>query len=83
MVRGDLAALRSSGGNFTTSSITCVADNQAATAVAVTDAVPVGAGNFYLVRGVNACAAGTYDSGAPSQIGSRDAEIAAAALACP
>jgi hypothetical protein len=83
VVHGDLAALRSSGGNYTTATLGCVTDNLASTTVGVTDTVPPGAGYFYLVRGINGCAPGTYDSGAPSQVGSRDAEVNASALACP
>ena len=42
-----------------------------------------GDGFWCLVRGNNCARAGTYDEGAASQSGSRDAEIGAAPLACP
>jgi hypothetical protein len=54
-------------------------------AAAIVDATlpPPGGGFWYLVRGLSCGGPGTYDSGAASQIGSRDAEIAASANACP
>ena len=83
LVRGSLALLGSSGGNFTTATQSCLANDQAG--VSFPDATPpaVGDGFFYLVRGISCGGTGTYDSGAASQVGSRDAEIAASANACP
>jgi hypothetical protein len=79
--RGDLAALRSSSGNFTASILGCAENDGTDTKSYVPD-VP-GAGLYFLVRGVTfACGTGTYDDGSASQSGSRDAEIAAGA-ACP
>ncbi len=40
-------------------------------------------GIWYLARGVNCNVSGSYDSQGPSQIGSRDAEIAVSANTCP
>ena len=82
LVRGDLLTLNSSGGNFTTSVGTCLAND--VTSLSFLDpATPgVGGGYFYLMRATG-CTGGTYDSGAASQVGSRDAEIAASANACP
>jgi len=49
-----------------------------------TDATPATpSGYWYLVRAVNRNAAGSYDTTGPSQSGTRDAEIAASAFACP
>lgn len=87
LVRGDLNTLRSTGGDFTAaldaiipSDNVCMADNVAAASVADTMAdPPAGAAWFYLAR----CLAATYDSGSTHQQGQRDAEIAAAAGACP
>ena len=79
--KGDLALLRSSSGNFTASILGCAENDGTDTQSYVPD-VP-GAGLYYLVRGVTfACGHGTYDDGAASQSGGRDAEIAAGA-ACP
>lgn len=82
LVRGPLSGLRSSGGNFTTSTNACLADDVAGTTF-LDSALPVAADGFwYLVRGVT-CVGGPYDSSDPSQVGSRDAEINAAPSACP
>jgi hypothetical protein len=82
-VRGNLDTLRSSLGDFTSSTNSCLADN--VVAVPVTDATvpPTGTGYWYLLRGGNCGGAGTYNESAPSQSGSRDALIAASAAACP
>ena len=41
-------------------------------------------GTYFLVRAANStCAAGTWNDGSASQIGSRDAELAASPIACP
>jgi hypothetical protein len=83
IVRGSVVALRSSGGNFTTSTINCLANDLAPTTADDTASVPVGQGFWYLVRAENCGGSASYDSGAPKQIGSRDAEIAASGVACP
>lgn len=91
LVRGDLGVLRATAGNFTQAldAIVPAADVcllNDSTAVSTTDTRPdpaAGQGYFYLVRAVSGCGAGgTFDAGA-SQVGSRDAEIAAAAGSCP
>lgn len=91
VVRGSLATLRSSGGNFTQAlnavspaSDVCMSNDT--TGLWVSDpTAPVVPGNseFYLVRTLDCGGQGTYDSGAPSQTGSRDGEIALAVGACP
>jgi hypothetical protein len=79
--RGDLSLLRSSSGNFATSILGCAENDSTDTKSYVPDAP--GSGLYFLVRGVTfACGTGTYDDGSSSQIGSRDAEIAAGAT-CP
>jgi hypothetical protein len=90
-VRGDLRGLRQSGGNFTVAlnqivpaGDVCMVDDGGglSTIDPRPDPAP-GSGYFYLVRAVAGCAAGgTYDEGG-GQVGSRDAEIAAATGACP
>jgi hypothetical protein len=83
VVRGSVGTLRSSEGNFTTATEECLADNQAATSLSYSGSPGVGAGYWFLVRAVNCGGNGTYNSGAPSQVGDRDAEIAASAFSCP
>ena len=85
VVRGGLNALRSSNGNFQTATQACVANDTAGTSyTTTTGATPsVGDGFWFLVRGSNCGGAGTYDSGAPKQVGSRDAGINASGNSCP
>jgi len=83
LVRGDLNALRASSGDFTTATERCLADDLAATNASDTDTPAAEHGYWYVVRGVNCGGTGSYDSGAPSQPASRDAEIAASVHACP
>jgi N-acetylneuraminic acid mutarotase len=82
VVRGSLGTLRSSGGNFTTATQTCLANGTADNFLMESTAAPAG-GFFYLVRVSDVRGNGTYDTGAASQVGLRDAEIAASAGVCP
>jgi hypothetical protein len=84
LVKGDLAALASSGGDFSAAIIDCLVDGGLPSQA--NDRATPAAGNafFYLVRSIGPCALpGSYDSGGPAQAGPRDAGIDAAALACP
>ena len=81
LVRGGLGSLRASGGNFTTSTQTCLADNRVQTFWNHTETPVPGDGMWYLVRKVTGGGPGSYDDG--TQVGSRDAEIAASASHCP
>ena len=83
VVRGGLNLLRSSGGNFTTSTQSCLANDQVATSVSDSTTPAAGDGFWYLLRGLSCGGAGTYDEGVGSQIGARDSEIGAAASRCP
>lgn len=83
VVHGNLATLRSTGGDFKSATIGCLANNTAATSIGLQSVPPVGGGFFVLVRPVNCAGPGSYDSGAPSQVAPRDQEIAAAPGACP
>jgi hypothetical protein len=85
VVKGNVASLRSSGGDFTASTTACLGNDVTATSVPDGEAPPPSrAAAWYLVRKVTACAGnGSYDEGAASQLGSRDAEIAASGGACP
>jgi len=81
VVRGDIALLHAGGGDFAAATQECLAS----TTTDITLPYPPrpGPGDWFLVRGNNCGAAGTWDTGAPSQVGERDAEIDAAVGACP
>lgn len=78
VVRGDLSDLLATDGDFAAATSTCAANDVVATSLDDADSPPAGEGFFYLVRSMTCHAVGTWDSGSPSQQGSRDAEIAAA-----
>lgn len=80
VVRGSLSALLP-GGDFTAATTTCEANDLSATSITLSHLPAVGDADWYLVRGISGCGAGSYDD--PSQTGDRDAEIAAASGACP
>ncbi|MBP7148339.1 MAG: lamin tail domain-containing protein [Acidobacteria bacterium] len=83
VVKGDLATLRLAG-DFTAALIQCVENDSPDLGAWTPYAPPAAGGWFYLVRGTNReCGFGSYDTGAASQVGSRDGEIAAAAHHCP
>lgn len=87
VVRGDLATLHGTRGDFkaaldaiTPPSDVCMADNTSFLSIAdIKEDPALGGGYFFLVR----CDGCTYDSGAASQVGSRDPGINASAAACP
>lgn len=82
-VRGLLNQLHSSGGNFTTSTQACLANDQVATSY-VDPSLPTAAnGYWYLVRGLSCGGAGTYNETGGSQVGSRDSEIGTSPNKCP
>lgn len=83
LVRGSINQLIASGGNFTTSTQACLANDQVAASYLDPDTPALGSGFLYLVRGVSCGGAGTYDSLSGSQIGSRDSEINASPSSCP
>jgi hypothetical protein len=75
-IRGSLATLKSSNGNFTTSTNACLVNDTSLTSADDTEVLAAGNGSWFLIGAVNCNARGTYDDLAPSQVGSRDAEIA-------
>jgi hypothetical protein len=83
LVRGDLALLHTSGGNFTAATGACLGSDLAATTFDDETALPGGQAYWYLARAVNCGGPASYDEGVPAQIGSRDAEIQASGGACP
>jgi hypothetical protein len=83
VVRGDLGTLRASGGDFTVSTVECVAENHATTSRDYSDApVTPGSGYWFLARRISSTGNGTYDSEGPSQQGERDDEVAASGADC-
>ena len=84
VVGGPLSILRSTAGDFSQATTRCVANRiSSPTAPDSTQSPPAGNGVWFLVRAANCLGRGTYDSGAPSQQGGRDQEIAASRSACP
>jgi hypothetical protein len=83
LVRGNLSTLRSSAGDFSAATESCLADNEAATTFTDGTIPAAGSGFYYLVRGVNCAGNSSYDEGNPKQQGSRDAETNASANSCP
>lgn len=84
LVQGVLSTLRSSHGSFQSASQTCAANDTPGASFTFHGAQPgAGDGYWFLVRGSNCGAGGTYDSGAASQVGSRNAGIAASGHDCP
>ncbi len=82
LVRGDLNALRQSGGDFTATTRLCLADDTSSLALHYAGVPKLGEAFWFLLRPVTSAEVGTYDSGDAGQAGSRDAEIEAAPSAC-
>jgi uncharacterized membrane protein len=82
LARGSLESLRSSNGDFSAAA-TCLENDLTGTSRTDADTPDAGDGFWYLVRAVNSGGSATFDSGAPSQVGSRDAGIQASPEACP
>ncbi len=83
VTKGNLVTLRSSLGNFTTSTTGCLGNNVAGTTVNDLQSPGVGQGFWYVIRAENCGGNASYDSGSPKQVASRDAGITASGLACP
>lgn len=83
VLRGDLDILRATTGSFQLSTQQCLANNTIDATLSSPATPPAGAGYWYLVRGVNCAGVGTFDSGSPSQYGTRDDGIAASPNSCP
>ncbi len=81
VVRGDLDALRGTGGDFTVAVEECLADDLEAPAFTWNGA-PGSGSSFFLVRSLCLGAAATYESGTAGQIAPRAPGIAAAPAAC-
>jgi hypothetical protein len=86
VVRGSLAVLRATGGDFSAATDLCVASHVTVTGTASVPDPPAGNGYWYLVRFSVLAGPLTYDEidfGSASQVGSRDLGIAASSAACP
>ncbi len=77
--RGDLLVLRTTGGNFTLSLRQELASRTTETSLLFSGTPGPGEGYWFLVRDNPS---GTFDSGCPSQVGSRDNEILNAGDVC-
>ena len=82
VMRGDLVALRQSGGDFRSATRSCLAEFYDLTDMPYAGVPKPGEAFWFLVRGVSDTEAGTFDSGGPGQVGTRDPEIEAAPAAC-
>jgi uncharacterized membrane protein len=82
LARGSLKALRRYG-SFDLATADCLENDLTGTSHEDAVTPTAGDGLWYLVRAVNCGGGGTFDSGAPSQAGSRDAGIQASSFTCP
>lgn len=83
VVRGSLELLRSSNGAFRTATTDCLENDLTGTSRDDADTPDAGDGFWYLVRAANCGGSTTFDSGAPSQIASRDEGIHLSPSTCP
>ena len=83
VVRGELVSLQATGGDFTASTMSCVANDTTGLSLpsAQTPSAP-GHVTWILVRAANCAGLGTFEEGG-AQSGSRDAEILASSFSCP
>ena len=83
VVRGDLATLRVSGGDFTAATEACVGEDLVSLELPFAGSDPDPDQAFwYVVRGANDSENLTYDAPGDTQVGSRDAEIDASPVSC-
>jgi len=84
VVRGNLGALLGGRGDFAHSLESCVEIESPDTpSFSVAGSPSRGQGWYYLIRALGCPKNGSYDDGAPSQVGGRDAEIESSPAACP
>jgi len=83
LVRGSLVALRGSNGDFGMAATDCLENDLTGTSRDDTDTPDAGDGFWYLVRAANCGGSATFDSGAASQVASRDAGLLASPSTCP
>ena len=83
VVRGGLKWLRRYSGDFRGAANACLENDVTSTSRDDSDTPARGDGFWYLVGATTCGGRSTYDSDAPTQVGSRDAGIAASVYACP
>ena len=83
LVRGNLGILLGTGGDFSNATEECLANDRAAPFLDYAIDPDPGEGHWFVVRTVGTGGPGTYDSGASSQVDSRDEEINLSVSACP
>jgi hypothetical protein len=83
VVRGDLAALRETAGDFREATTDCLVDDSAGASLLYEGIPEPGAGFWFEVRASGEGIHSTYDSGYPEQVQSRDPGINASAMSCP
>ena len=83
VVMGDLQSLAVTHGSFSAATTGCLGNDLGATTVDESTALAAGQGIWYALRAVNCGGHASYNSGAGSQVGSRDAGIAASGHGCP
>jgi hypothetical protein len=90
IVRGDLNALRSSGGVTNVETGGCVANATFAASVADVSPLPAGAGKYFLLKTPPACnvaGSGTYSENQPTEFagagGNRNSDVSADPDSCP
>jgi uncharacterized membrane protein len=83
IVRGGLKTLSRHAGDYSIAVNACLENDVTSTSRDDDDTPTRGDGFWYLVGATTCGGRSTYDSGAPTQVGSRDAGIAASPYACP
>jgi hypothetical protein len=83
VLRGSLADLRATGGDFALAATACLAPHSRYLSLADHDPPVAGEGWWYLLRPELTSGAGSYDSGGAVQAAPRDAQIAASGVTCP
>jgi hypothetical protein len=83
IVRGDLAALRASNGDFAASLLGCLENDSADTSGSDGSSPASGQGFYYLVRAQSACKSGSYSQWTGAERAGRDSAIASSPVACP
>lgn len=82
VIGGGLTDLRQTAGDFSQSTLNCLADGSAAPDLALDGSPEIGEGYWYLVR-ASVARGSTYDTGFPALVEPRDAEITASGKDCP
>jgi hypothetical protein len=83
IVRGSLRALLLNGGDFRAAVQACAGNDLTGDSLALAGDPPPGEGYWFLLRDLEGTAVGSFDSGAPDQVGSSDDGIAASSASCP